>query len=133
MRIRDRGEVRVLLEVWTLDDERAQAATDIFVSARSGRRAHGPTRTATTQLFSVPVDHYAHAGTSIVEPWISFEATGDRRRRVRAVIARRVWIVPFRNADSFGNNCNSGGAGFSTRAAATYGRSYNRDLAQCAG
>src|SRR5215510_11537159 len=130
MRIGDRREVRLLLEVWTFNEQRAQAATDPLIRDRSRRRAHAPTRASTAQLDSPAVDDFARTGTSIVEPRISFETTRDRWCRIRAVVARRLWFVPFRHADGFGNK-RSSTAGFSAREPATTdGSNHDGSLAQ---
>src|SRR6185503_8176810 len=104
MRISDRGEVLLLLEVRAFNEQRAPtAATDPFLCDRSRRRAHTPTRATTAQLDGPAVVDIARAGTSIVEPWISFETARDRWRRVCAVVSRCVWFVPFRHGDGFGD------------------------------
>src|SRR5689334_5709796 len=102
MWISDRGEVRFLLEVRALDAQRSQASTDSFLRTRSGRRAHRATRTATVHLDRLALDHYTRARTSFIEPRISFEAACDRRRFVRAVVARCLWFFPIRNPYSSG-------------------------------
>ncbi len=126
MRISDRGEVLLLLEVRAFNEQRAEAATDPFLSDRSGRRTHPPTRATSAPLDGTAVVDFARAGTSILEPWISFEIARDRWRRVHAVIARCVWFVPFRHRDGFGNGPASiagGAAGFSACEPATTDRS----------
>ena len=86
----------------------------------------------TTQLDSAAMDHCARTRTSFIEPRISFEAARDRWRRVRAVITRRVWFVPFRAADGF-RNSRASASGFGAREpAATDGCDHDGSLAQCA-
>src|SRR4051794_38893560 len=111
MRLSDRGEVLFLLEVRSFNERRAQtAATDPFLRHRPRRRAHTPTRATTAQLDGPAVVDFTRAGTSIVEPRISFETARDRWRRVHAVVSRCVWFVPFRDRDGFGDNRSSAAA-----------------------
>src|SRR6185503_6214774 len=103
MRISDRGEILLLLEVRTFNEQRSQTAADPFVCNRSRRRAHTSTRATTAQLDGLAMVDFARGGTSIVEPWISFETARDRWRRIHAVVTWRVWFVPFRHRDRFGD------------------------------
>src|SRR3569832_417443 len=130
--ISDRREVRFLLEVLSLDAKRKQASTDPLLRARSGRRAHNTTRSPAVQIHRVAMDHAACIGTSIIEPWLSFEADCDRRHLVLAVVARCVWVVPFRDSHSSSarSACFSAHRPACESAATDRAAYHHRDLAQ---